>query len=84
MNKTLAIQHITNQILNIRKDKITITQKQYDQWHYEYIFDALDNVRFGESFCNHFNIIDYILAYTLDIQYCKDYIKKIYIKAIKE
>jgi hypothetical protein len=38
---------------------ITISQGQYDQWRAGFVFDGLRNLRYGQSFCNHFDITDY-------------------------
>lgn len=37
----------------------TISQRQYDQWRAGFVFDGLRNLRYGQSFCNHFDITDY-------------------------
>ena len=59
-----------------------IDEKQYATWQKSYTFDALRNrTRFGQSFCNYFNITDYILYYTLhDVDRADEYIRKNYLR----
>jgi hypothetical protein len=37
-------------------------------------------VAYGDDFCNHFDIVDYILCYTRDPVRADEYIQKHYIK----
>jgi len=58
-----------------------ITQAQFEQWRNSYTFDGLRNLRYGQSFCNYFNINDNILYYTMnDPNQAHQYISKHYIK----
>jgi hypothetical protein len=34
----------------------TITQEQYEQFEYYYVFDVLKGLRYGQAFCERFNI----------------------------
>lgn len=43
-----------------------LTQDNYDRWDREYVFDAMRGQRYGQSFCNHFGITDYLLWYERD------------------
>ena len=36
----------------------------YESWRNLYTFDALQNLRYGQSFCNRFGITDNILYYS--------------------
>jgi hypothetical protein len=56
-----------------------ITQEQYQQWKQQYSFDGLKDLRYGQSFCNHFNIGDNILFYSRDAEYADSYIRKLYV-----
>ena len=38
-----------------------ITEKEYLLWQPAYTFEGLHGVRYGQSFCNHFDITDNIL-----------------------
>jgi len=57
-----------------------ITEKEYLLWHTAYTFEGLKGIRYGQSFCNHFDITDHILFYTLDPAWCNIYIRKTYLK----
>lgn len=62
--------------------KLRITRAEYENWKKLYTFDALQHpIRYGQSFCNHFNITDYILYYTkIDVLDADTYITKNYVK----
>jgi len=57
----------------------SLTQESFDQWCHGYIFDAVRNLRFGQAFCNHFGITDYLVYYEQDIAKCKAMIRKQYL-----
>jgi hypothetical protein len=58
-----------------------ISREDFEEWREYYIWDALHGVRYGQSFCNRFNITDHILYYV--INECKEadiYIEKHYVE----
>jgi len=57
-----------------------ITQSQYNIWRDVCIFDAMKGLRYGQSFCNHFDITDNILFYSDQLEFCHQYICKTYLK----
>jgi hypothetical protein len=57
-----------------------VTEKEYLLWHSVYTFEGLKGIRYGQSFCNHFDITDNILFYTSNPDRCDNYIRKTYIK----
>ena len=58
-----------------------ITVTEYRDWQRGYIFDGLRSLRYGQSFCNHFDISDNILYYNIFSQPEADrYIRETYIK----
>ena len=58
-----------------------ISLKQYVEWKNQYTFDGLRGLRYGQSFCNHFDVQDNLLHYTtFDVDQCNDYIMKQYIR----
>ncbi len=60
-----------------------IATDDYEQWKRDYIWEALHGQRYGQSFCNHFGIIDNHLYYAPgDIAWCDQYIKKTYLAKI--
>ena len=58
----------------------TVDAEQYQTWKHSYLFDALQNLRFGQSFCNAFDITDNILFYESDMAWADDYIQSYYVK----
>jgi len=58
-----------------------ITPEDFEFWKKEYTWDALHGIRYGQSFCNHFGIIDNILYYTRfpTTEECDQYIEKNYL-----
>ena len=58
-----------------------ITLAEYRLWQRGYIFDNMRNLRYGQSFCNHFEISDNILYYDALTQVDADrYIRETYVK----
>lgn len=58
----------------------SITRKQYNHWKKHYIFKALQGEHYGRSFCKRFEIVDYILSSTSNIDQCDRHIHSHYIK----
>ena len=58
-----------------------ITSEDFELWKRDYTWDALHGIRYGQSFCNRFSIIDNILYYTRfpTTAECDQYIEKNYI-----
>lgn len=52
----------------------------YEEWREGYLFDALQNLRYGQSFCNRFSIVDNILYYERDQFRADNYIRTHYIQ----
>ena len=44
------------------KAKKTVTQKQYDEFKKEFVFEKLKGLTLGQSFCEKFDIQDYMLS----------------------
>jgi hypothetical protein len=42
----------------------------YESWQKLYTFDALQDLRYGQSFCNHFDIQDHRIFYERDWVRC--------------
>lgn len=58
---------------------VTISLEQYQEWRQCYLFDAIRLLRYGQSFCNTFNITDNILFYEQDAAWADEYIRLNYI-----
>lgn len=51
-----------------RQSRIGLTE--YRQWQKQFSFDALRSQRYGQSFCNYFNITDNRIFYDSDVARC--------------
>lgn len=56
-----------------------ISAEQYAQWQKHYSWDALQNICYGQSFCNYFNIGDHRLFYERNSVRCDHLIKNEYL-----
>jgi len=58
-----------------------ISQEDFDLWQQDFTWDALHGIRYGQSFCNRFGILDNLLYYTTwPPEQQDEYIKKNYVK----
>jgi len=57
----------------------SVSIEDYEQWKREYTWDALVNIRYGQSFCNHFNIQDNRLYYERDWVRCDTIIRVVWL-----
>jgi len=53
----------------------SVSIEDYEQWRREYTWDALMDMRYGQSFCNHFGIQDNRLYYERDWVKCDSIIR---------
>jgi hypothetical protein len=65
--------------LNI--NNIKVIEEDYDRWLTQVVvFDKLKDLRYGQSFCNHFGITDPTLYYFTADKLADEWIKKNYIR----
>jgi hypothetical protein len=64
---------------NYPRDNTPVESAHYRQWRQESVFDLLRGLRYGQSFCNRFDITDNILFYERDPEWADVYIRKTYI-----
>ena len=57
-----------------------ITADDYEQWRHDYIWEALHGQRYGQSFCNHFDIQDHRIFYGRDWVRCDTLIRSEWIE----
>ena len=76
-----VFQQMINENNHTEPTRNPITQEDFELWKKDYTWDALHGIRYGQSFCNRFNVIDNILYYTRfpTTQECDEYIEKNYI-----
>jgi hypothetical protein len=68
--------------INLRdypRDNTPVSWADYEQWRREVVFDALQGLRYGQSFCNRFDIADNILFYERDPEWADMYIRQHYL-----
>jgi hypothetical protein len=59
---------------------IRIKNSEFARWKQHYTFDALKGKKYGQSFCDYFDITDYILYYTREPNRCDEHIHRTYIR----
>ena len=65
---------------NEAKPNKKVSLKDYDSWAAGFIFEAMRDQRYGQSFCNRFDIHDNILYYARTVEEADQYIRKNYIE----
>ena len=72
-----------NMVKSLMCDTITeikqVSLQDYVLWTAQYSFDGLQNLRFGQSFCNYFDITDNVLFYERDPGRADQYIRRVYV-----
>lgn len=77
------MEHIVQELANSQvqpSQPVRITMDRYDRWRRGFVFDGMRNLRYGQSFCNYFNITDNILFYCDTVSRAHDYIIANYIQ----
>ena len=57
----------------------SITEAEYSEWKRAFTFEGIKGLRYGQSFCNHFNITDYVLFYKMDWTSADQHIRTVYL-----
>ena len=58
----------------------TVSRRDYEQWTRGFVFEAMRNLSFGQSFCRYFDIRDNILYYAGTMADADAYIMKNYVR----
>lgn len=58
----------------------SIDQATYEAWRLNFTFDGIRGMRYGQSFCNHFDITDYVLFYKMDWDSADQHIRTVYLE----
>lgn len=62
-------------------DEVVVSEIQYGKWKEDFLFETLQySTRYGQSFCNTFDITDYILYYMRDMEQADRHIRKHYVR----
>jgi hypothetical protein len=79
----MVMQQIVSELMQVSKGPVEpkkISREEYNQWARGFVFDGLRDQRYGQSFCNHFNIHDNILYYASTVDQADRYIRETYVK----
>lgn len=74
-----GIQHMLRDLMKSQHNSTqshSITESNYVAWQKMYTWDALVDKRYGQSFCNHFDITDHRLYYERDWVKCDRLIRR--------
>lgn len=61
------------------KANSSVSHTEYLAWQHGFVFEALQGLRYGQSFCNCFDITDNILFYEQDAEWSDIYIRQNYV-----
>lgn len=72
-----TMQHMVDDLLHSKNgaEVNSISEANYLEWQKFYTWDALNDQRYGQSFCNHFGVTDYRIFYERDWIRCDTIIR---------
>jgi hypothetical protein len=76
----MSLATMVTQLDHAAKENKQVPKRSYNLWRSGYMFDAIKGLRYGQSFCNYFDITDYILYYDTESENSHRYICKNYIQ----
>jgi hypothetical protein len=78
-----AFENMTADLLAINaraEQQNSVTEAAYEDWKREFTFEGIRGLRYGQSFCNHFDITDYVLYYKMDWASADQHIRTVYLE----
>jgi hypothetical protein len=78
-----AFENMTADLMNMAEGvdrQHSITPAAYETWRLNFTFDGIRGLRYGQSFCNHFDITDYVLFYKMDWDSADQHIRTVYLE----
>ena len=78
-----AFENMTADLLAIDarvERKNSIPETDYNMWQKMFTFEGIKGARYGQSFCNHFGITDYVLFYKVDWESADQHIRTVYLE----
>ena len=77
-----AMSHMVDELMQDQRPeyRVRVSQEEYEQWARGFVFEGLRDQRYGQSFCNKFNIRDNILFYTSSYEEADRYIQRNYVR----
>lgn len=77
----MVMEQIVRELLNDQPTGFTtVSPDQYQQWAAGFVFEALRDQRYGQSFCRKFGIQDNILYYSSTVADADRYIRENYVR----
>ena len=78
----MVMEQMVNELLQDRRgsEHRTVSREEYLEWKRGFVFEAMRNLSYGQSFCRHFNIHDNILYFAGTMADADEYIKKNYVR----
>jgi len=76
----MVMQQIVEQLLQEPTPNQPVSREQYRQWAAGFVFEALRDQRYGQSFCRQFDIKDNILYYASSVSDADRYIRENYVR----
>jgi hypothetical protein len=77
-----AFENMTADLMNMAEGvdrQHSITEAEYSEWKRAFTFEGIKGLRYGQSFCNHFDITDYVLFYKVDWASADQHIRAVYL-----
>jgi hypothetical protein len=72
---------LLRQTLSQQSSNVAVSEQTYLKWREDFLFETLQyGTRYGQSFCNKFDITDYILYYMRDMEQADRHIRKNYVR----
>ena len=78
-----AFENMTADLMAINaraEQQNSVTEAAYEDWKLEFTFEGIRGARYGQSFCNHFDITDYVLYYKMDWASADQHIRTVYLE----
>ena len=78
-----AFENMTADLMAINaraEQQNSVTEAAYEDWKREFTFEGIRGARYGQSFCNHFDITDYVLYYKMDWASADQHIRTVYLE----
>ena len=78
-----AFENMTADLMAINaraEQQNSVTEAAYEDWKREFTFEGIRGLRYGQSFCNHFDITDYVLYYKMDWASADQHIRTVYLE----
>jgi len=78
----MVMAQMVNELMQDRRssEHRTVSREEYLEWKRGFVFEAMRNLSFGQSFCRYFDIRDNILYYASTMADADAYIMKNYVR----